>query len=168
MALEGRLDAILSGNEIPKDSPGKIDVAEVCRVKSRFAAAAQFYREAFLVTPALADDLKSQHQLYAAIAAARAGTDQKRANGDATLDEAQRSRWREQALDWLRHITKACDKSLLRGPERNGVLVLGKESLIKDSNRQHALARKTLEVLIHHRDLACVREEGPTYATSRR
>jgi tetratricopeptide (TPR) repeat protein len=143
VALDGRLDAILRGQDIPTDSDGKIDVAEVCRVKGRFVAAARFYRDAFLATPGLGHDLKSQHLLHAAIAAARAGTDQNRAKDDALLGDAQRSRWRTQALDWLSAVTDACAKLLIQGP-----------------HSQRVLARKTLEILTHHRDLACVREEN--------
>ena len=103
---------------LPADAEGRLDVAELCRVKGRFAAAARFYREAFQAKPALADDLSLQHRLHAAIAAARAGTDPKPDKGNPPLDEAERARWRAQALDWLRAEKDACAKIIGRRGRR--------------------------------------------------
>ena len=36
-ALESRTDAILRGDELGADAEGKLDIAELCRVKRRFA-----------------------------------------------------------------------------------------------------------------------------------
>ncbi len=140
--LDGRLDTIVRGRDIPAKPTGKIEHSEVCRVRCRFAAAAQFYRDAFRATPELADDLESQNRLHAAIASAQAASSQNRDDANAPLDDAQRSRWRTQALTWGRAEADTCAKFLTPG---------------RQSRR--ALARKTLEILTHHRDLACVREE---------
>jgi len=138
-ALETRLDTILRGQDVPADAEGKLEVAELCRVTRRFAASARFYREAFGVKPALADD----HRLHAAISAARAGTKLNPAKGDPALDDTTRARWRAHALEWLFAERNTCAKLLAQGPPR-----------------QHALARKTLEIIRHHSDLAGLRDEA--------
>ena len=93
-ALELRIGAILNGGDLPDDAEGKLDAAELCRVTRRFVSAARFYRGAFRLNPAFADDLNSLHRLHAAIAAARAGTDQNQAKDEPPLDEPERARWR--------------------------------------------------------------------------
>jgi len=149
--IEGRLEAILRGKDVPVDADGRLDVAELCRVTSRFASAARFYREAFQAKPALADDLESQHRLHAAIAAAQAGTSPKPATDAPPLDDAERARWRGQALDWLRAEKDACAKIVK--PPVAGAVSAG------TTGPTLALGRKTLDILTHHRDLACVRDE---------
>ena len=93
-ALEPRLDTIVRGQEVPADSEGKLDLAELCRVKHRFDAAARFYRDAFGARPALADDLLSRHRLHAAMAAARASSISPPAKDDLSLEDVARAGWR--------------------------------------------------------------------------
>ena len=90
-ALEGRLDPILHGKDVPAAREGKLDVADLCRLTRRFAAAVRLYGEALRAKPALADDLTSQHRLHAAIAAAQAGTSQKPGKDATPLDDAERA-----------------------------------------------------------------------------
>jgi tetratricopeptide (TPR) repeat protein len=154
-ALEGRLDAILRGRDVPTDTDGRLDVAELCRVTRRFGVAARFYREAFQAKPALADDLDSQHRLHAAIAAAQAGTSPSQDKDTPPVDDAERTRWRAQALDWLRAEKDACAKII------EAEVVEQKANRPPDDGAQRLpLARKTLDILAHHRDLACVRDES--------
>jgi tetratricopeptide (TPR) repeat protein len=153
-ALEERLDAILRGQDAPANAEGRLDLADLCRVKGRFAAATRFYREAFQTKSALAGDLSTQHLLHAAIAAAQAGTQLNPAKDVPPLDEAERARWRSQALDWLRAEKDVCAKII-------GAEITGQPNANRppnDAARKLRLARKTLEILTHHRDLACVRE----------
>jgi serine/threonine-protein kinase len=164
--IEGRLDAILHGRSLPADAEGKLDVAELCRVTQRAAASARFFREAFRAKPALAEDLSSQHRLHAAIAAAHAGTDPERVTDDPTLDDAQRSRWRDQALEWLRAEKDACAKIVNAWPKpvviptAPNVEVLAKTAPAAPPGTPPLDdARKPLNILANHRDLACVRNE---------
>ena len=153
-ALEKRLDVILRGQDGPSDAEGRLDVAELCRVKGRFAAATRFYREAFQAKPSLAGDLSLQHRLHAAIAAAQAGTDPKPAKDNPPLDEAERARWRAQALDWLRAEKDACAKII--GLEATGQANANRPP--NDDAQKLPLARKALDILTHHSDLSYVRE----------
>jgi hypothetical protein len=58
------------------------------------------YADAFATKPPLAEDPRTGYRYYAACAAASAGCGQ---GGDAAgLDDAERARWRGQALEWLR------------------------------------------------------------------
>jgi tetratricopeptide (TPR) repeat protein len=156
-AIQFRLDAVLHGRDAPSDAEASLDVAELCRVTRRFAASARFYREAFQAKPALIDDLVSQHRLHAAIAAARAGTTLNRASDDLPLGDRLRGQWRAQAQEWLSADMGACAKII------NGSTDLAAWRLAGAGRPPHisrlALARKTLDIIAHHRDLACVRDE---------
>ena len=143
LKLEGKLDAILRGQELIAAPEKKLDVAEMFRFTHRFAAAAKFYREAFHEKPALAEDLWTERRIHAAIAAAAAGTHANSAKDDTGLDDGERARWRAQALVWIRAERAACSALIAQWlPETC------------------ARARRTLEILIHHRDLAPLREES--------
>jgi tetratricopeptide (TPR) repeat protein len=149
--LEGRLDAILQGRDVPADANAKLDVADLCRVMRRFAVSARYYSAAFHSKPELADDAPSQHRLHAAVAAAQAATNLSVAN----LDDAERRRWRAQSLDWLRAEEKASAEILApsapTAPAPSQADTTDRPKL--------AVARKTLDILTHHRHLACVRDE---------
>lgn len=137
---EKHLAAILLGQQAPLEPDQKIDVAEVCRHKRLFADAARFYREAFEARAALAEDLASGNRRNAAIAAAQVGTDSRVGTDIQPLDPAAKADHRAQALGWLRADRDA------------SVRILSE----KDSE-QHPVARRTLDIMLHHRDLACVR-----------
>jgi len=69
-------------------------------LKKEYVAAAKLCTETFTAAPKLADDIQAGHRFRAAKAAAIAGC-----GGGADgveLGEAERARWRQQALDWLR------------------------------------------------------------------
>jgi tetratricopeptide (TPR) repeat protein len=153
-ALEGRFDAILRGQDVPTDVGGLLDIAELCRVTRRFAIAARFYREAFQAKPALADDLDSRHRLRAAIAAAQVGTSPNQDKDSPPVDDAGRARWRAQALAWLRAEKDACAKVV----EAETVGQPKADRPPNDGAQKLPLARRTLDILAHHRDLACVRD----------
>jgi serine/threonine-protein kinase len=141
--LEGRLASTLRGQNVPADAEGKLEVARLCRAKRHFAAAARFYREAFETKPALADDLASQLRLHAAIAAALAGAGPRPAGDVPLLNDADRARWRAQALDWLRAERDTCARIFREGPRA-----------------ELSVAQETLDILAHHRDLAALRNEA--------
>jgi serine/threonine-protein kinase len=96
-----KLSAVLDGETSPAGAAEQLVFAEICyEVRALYAAAARFYAEAFAARPKLARDLLARHRLKAAAAAALAAAGQGK---DADrLDAAQRTRWRKQALDWLR------------------------------------------------------------------
>jgi tetratricopeptide (TPR) repeat protein len=154
-ALEGRLVAILCDQDVPADAEGKLDVADLCRVTRRFAASAKFYRETFLAKPTLVDDLTSQHRLHAAIAAVQASTKTNPSKDDIHLDDAERARWRAQGLDWLRAQKDAFAK-MITPP---APVTARPTPAVTGDSPNLALARKTLDIMTHHRDLACVRVE---------
>jgi serine/threonine-protein kinase len=101
LALEGRLPAVLlEGKNKPADAAEYLQLAELCSLKKQYAAAARLSADAFAAKPQLADDLKTSRRYNAACAAARAAAGQ--GTDAATLDDKERARWRQQALDWLR------------------------------------------------------------------
>jgi tetratricopeptide (TPR) repeat protein len=154
-ALESRVDSILQGQDVPAGAEGKLDVARLCRFTRRFAASAKFYRDALQAKPGLANDLTSQHRLHAAIAAAQAGTAPTRLNDDIILDDAEWARWRAQGLDWLRAQRDACAKIITPAAPA----AAGTTPAVPTDPPNLSLARKTLDIMTHHRDLACVRDE---------
>ena len=140
--LEDRLDSMSRGQDAPLNAKDKLYIAWMYRVRRNFTAAARFYRESFEIEPTLADDMASQHRLRAAIAAALAGAGPKSSDALRLLSDAERASWRAQALKWLRSERDAYANILEHGPARS-----------------YSLARKGLDLLAHHRDLSCVRDE---------
>ena len=100
-ALVARVDGMKRDQNVPGDAEGRLELAELCRVIRRFGNSAHFYREAFLLWPASAEDLNSRHRFHAAIAAVRAGTSAGPGK-DVLPGDIARAQWRAQALDWLR------------------------------------------------------------------
>jgi tetratricopeptide (TPR) repeat protein len=98
--LEGQLPAILGGQTKPAGAAEQCEFAQLCHAKQHYLAAARFWADAFTADPKLAADLKSGRRYDASCAAARAAAGQ---GADAEqLDSKDRSRWRKQALQWLR------------------------------------------------------------------
>ena len=64
--------------------------------------------------PKLADDMQVQNRYNAACAAALAGSGQ--GKDDPPLDDAAKTRWRKQAIDWLKADLAAWSKILDSGP----------------------------------------------------
>jgi serine/threonine protein kinase/Tfp pilus assembly protein PilF len=107
LELDGKLPAFLSGQKQPADNAERLGLAQLCEMpcKKHYAAAERFFRDAFDEAPKLADDLNAQHRYNAACAAALAGCGE---GQDADkLDDKERARLRQQALDWLRADLKA-------------------------------------------------------------
>jgi eukaryotic-like serine/threonine-protein kinase len=103
--LDGRLAAVLRGEEQPADAVERDEYAHLCYEKKRYVAAARFFSQVLTADPKSADDLQNSHRYQAACAAALAGCGR---GGDAVqLDRQELARWRNQALDWLRAELKA-------------------------------------------------------------
>jgi serine/threonine-protein kinase len=135
------LPAFLEGRYRPQDNDERLALLGVCQFTNRTGAAARLYADAFAADAHLADDLRSGHRYHAARAAALAGCGLG-ADG-AKLVEAERTRWRRQARDWLRADLAAW------------TMTLG-----SSSPSAHALVRKTLAQWQVHADLAGLRDSG--------
>jgi eukaryotic-like serine/threonine-protein kinase len=122
--LNRRLPAVLDGKDRPADAQEMLGFAVLCYQPflKRFAAAARFYTDAFSADAKLADIWGAQHRYTGACCAALAGCGQ--GNDVARLDDKEKARLRQQALDWLKtdlaHWTglaqsgKADDRTLVR------------------------------------------------------
>jgi hypothetical protein len=100
VALESRLPAVLRGDDKPNDAAERIEFADLAYKMKQFGSSARLYTDSFRSEPKLAEDMKSAARYNAACAAALAGA----GHGDdqPPLNEKEKTRWRKQALDWLR------------------------------------------------------------------
>jgi tetratricopeptide (TPR) repeat protein len=98
--LEVRLPLLLKGEDKAASARESLELAQMCRLKRLTAAAARFFADAFAGDPKLAADLKTAHRYNAACAAALAAAG--KGEDAAKLDEKEKVRLRQQALDWLR------------------------------------------------------------------
>ncbi len=94
------LEATLSGDHRVEQSGELLAVEAVCRSRHLTLALARTFQESFAANPRLAEDLGTDLRYSAACAAAQVCSG---VGEDATnLSQAERSRWRKQALCWLR------------------------------------------------------------------
>jgi hypothetical protein len=100
LALEKKLVMVLRGEAQATDAAEQLDLALLCSMKKRYAAATRFYGDAFTTQPKLADDLDRDNRYNAACCAALAGCGQ--GKDAATIDAQERTRLRQRALAWLR------------------------------------------------------------------
>jgi serine/threonine-protein kinase len=114
-ALDARLPAILSGTEKPISAAEQIGFAQLCLLKKLSAAAARLYAETFAMRPRLAENPRTGLRYEAARSAALAGCG--RGEDAAELGDAERARWRRQALEWLRADLTAWTGQLATEPE---------------------------------------------------
>jgi tetratricopeptide (TPR) repeat protein/tRNA A-37 threonylcarbamoyl transferase component Bud32 len=113
LVLEARLPAILKGERAPASAAEGLAYARLCQLKKYYAAAARFSADAFAADPKLADNLLTGHRYNAACSAALAAAGQ---GEDARkLDDKERARLRQQALDWLRADLVLRSKQLASG-----------------------------------------------------
>jgi tetratricopeptide (TPR) repeat protein len=97
-ALEARLPAILQKKEKPAGAAEALKFAWLCQVRLRFAAAARLYADGFAEDPKPANELAAGYRLNAARCAALAAAGW----GLDSPGDAERTRLRGQALEWLR------------------------------------------------------------------
>jgi serine/threonine protein kinase/Flp pilus assembly protein TadD len=98
--LDGKLPAILSGQEQPANDAERAGYANLCQSKHLYASAARLYQKAIQGSPALIASLDNGVRYDAACSAALAGCG---AGEDAAqLTGAERAGLRRQALNWLR------------------------------------------------------------------
>ncbi len=99
-AMEAKLPAFLKGEFQPGDTRERLGLAEVCHAKKLHRKGTTLYAAAFAADPKVADDLDAGYRYDAVCAAAQAAAGQ--GEDAAQLDDKERARLREQALDWLR------------------------------------------------------------------
>jgi serine/threonine protein kinase/tetratricopeptide (TPR) repeat protein len=111
VALERRLPAVIRGDVKPNDAAEGIGFADLAYKSKQFGPSARLYSESFGADPKLAEDMEAGHRYAAACAAALAGAGQ--GHDKPPLDEKEKTRWRKQALDWMRidlsHWTKQAE-----------------------------------------------------------
>jgi serine/threonine-protein kinase len=163
------LPAFLRGEYRPQDNDERLALLGVCQVEGRYGAAARLYADAFAADPRLADDLTRERlgqtrapehpadpievfnaacRYHAARFAALAGCGLGR--DGAKLNDAERTRWRRQAREWLRADLAAWAKML------DG-----------DSQVARDLAKRMLKHWQVDPDLAGLRDPGALAALSR-
>jgi serine/threonine protein kinase/formylglycine-generating enzyme required for sulfatase activity len=98
-ALAKRFPALLRGEDKPADNAERLEFAQIAYDQKQFAFAARLRAEALASDPKLADDL-TPHRFNAARAAALAAAGQ--GKDEPPLDDAAKTRLREQAIDWLK------------------------------------------------------------------
>jgi hypothetical protein len=84
----------------PASPAERIELARFCKMKKLYHTAAGLYASAFAAGPRLADDIGAGHRYNAACYAALAAAGQ--SVEAARIDDKERTRLRQQALDWLR------------------------------------------------------------------
>jgi serine/threonine protein kinase/Flp pilus assembly protein TadD len=135
--LESRLPAILEGKDKAANNVERLTLALMCQQnKQLYAAAAQFFADAFAEQPKIADDVSNQHRYNAACAAALAGCGQ--GEDASNLDAAKRVELRNQAIEWLGADLAVWDK-------------------LRDEPKQHARIAQMLKHWQHDSDFARVR-----------
>jgi serine/threonine-protein kinase len=109
--LDRLLPAVLRREYVPRSPAERVEFALLCQNhKELYAESARLFKEAFLTTPALANDLKALYRYNAACAAARAGVGQ--GKDAAELDDVACARWRSQARTWLQDDLALCARRL--------------------------------------------------------
>jgi serine/threonine-protein kinase len=131
------LPAFLRGEYEPLDNDERLALVGACQAQGRYHAAARLYADAFATDPALAEELASECRSRAALGdkqpigpleeltaecrypAARCAALAGCGLGEdgVQLSEAERTRWRQQARDWLRADLAVWGKMLDSGPK---------------------------------------------------
>jgi serine/threonine-protein kinase len=134
------LPAFLQGSYQPRANDERLALLGVCQSQGLNGAAARLYADAFASDRALADSIP-EYRYHAARCAALAGCG--RGEDAAKLSEAERTRWRKQACEWLR--------ADLAGRVR---------WLDGDPAARRGVVRQALTRWREYPDLACVRDPG--------
>jgi tetratricopeptide (TPR) repeat protein len=98
--LEIRLPAVIRGADKPKDAAERLEFAYFAYNTKQFSLSARLFGESLGTDPKLAEDMKAGNRYNAACAAALAAAG--KGNEKPPLDEPEKTRWRKQALEWLK------------------------------------------------------------------
>ena len=116
-AFRDKLAAFQNGSYTPASNAERLGLVEWCQIRKLHHTATSLYAAAFAADPKLAADLGASHRYdaacYAALSAAGQGEDA------AKLDDKERTRLRQQALDWLRADLALQAKQLETGKPAN-------------------------------------------------
>jgi serine/threonine-protein kinase len=120
-ALEAKLPAFLKGEFQPTSTTERLDLAGVCQARKLYHATTRLYADAFAAEPRLVANLQGDHRSNAARSAALAAA----GNGEdaARLDDKERTRLRQQALDWLNADLAISTKLMASGPANARLVV---------------------------------------------
>ena len=131
--LDALLPTILKGEAEPSSPAVKIQFARLCGIKHQYAVAARFYSEAFVVQPALAEDLSAGNRYSAACAVVLAVCS--KGEDAAAINNPVRTHWRQQAQDWLRADLALWMKRIIgSGPDDRAVAAKGLQHWQEDSD----------------------------------
>jgi tetratricopeptide (TPR) repeat protein len=116
--LDDRLPVVLAGKDKPADGAQALAFAHLCQLplRGQNVAAARFFGEAFDRDPKLAENLETGDRYNAACAAALAAAGKGKDAGK--LDDNERARLRQQALDWLRADLAAWRRVIDQEPQK--------------------------------------------------
>jgi hypothetical protein len=114
--IEVRVILHVKGEYRPKDNAERLKLVRPCVLQRRYLVAARLLADAFGADPELAGSLNPQHRYNAACYATLIGSGQSKDAEE--LDDKERTRWRKQALDWLRADLAAYDKQLAIAPTK--------------------------------------------------
>jgi tetratricopeptide (TPR) repeat protein/serine/threonine protein kinase len=145
VALESRFPAVIRGDDKPKDGNEALEFGSLAYESQQFSSSARLYSDAFRADPKLADDMTLEHRYLAASSGALASAG--KGVEKPPLDEKAKTRWRNQALDWLKADLAHWSKQAASGMPEN-----------------RALVTETLEHWKADTDLASVRDEEPLRA----
>jgi serine/threonine-protein kinase len=90
----------------PQENDERLALVGICQSTGRTRALAKLYAAAFAASPDMGDDIRVNRRTMGALAAACAGCGRGLDAGD--LDEAEKAKWRETALQWLRADLLSC------------------------------------------------------------
>lgn len=100
LVIEPKLQQLIAQETKPAGDLERLDVAELCRIKKYYRAAAQFSAEALQNAPELGNNIGRQHRYlaacHAALAATRPGAD------NVEMSASEQAVLRRNAIDWLR------------------------------------------------------------------
>jgi WD40 repeat protein/tetratricopeptide (TPR) repeat protein len=114
VALEKKVSAIREGKEKPASPEEALELAVLCHAQGHYASAARLAADTLKDKLSLGEDLRHDYRYLAACAAAQAGCG--RGEEAARLTPEERTRWRDQALGWLRADLAAGSQPLAQGP----------------------------------------------------
>jgi hypothetical protein len=121
LKLDGKLPAVLRGQEKPANTAEQLEYAQICKYKRLYHGAARLYAAVFA-----ADPQPVRRYGFAAAGAATLASMGHGADGG-ELDQPGRAAWRRQALDWLRAYVAAriegLDKSAPERAASRGALI---------------------------------------------
>jgi serine/threonine protein kinase/tetratricopeptide (TPR) repeat protein len=120
-ALEGRLQAVLRGDDKPRDAAEGLVFADLAYRTRRCGPSVRLYAEAFGADPKLAEDMSAGNRYNAACAAALASAG--KGDGRPPLDQKAMAQLRKQAVAWLRADLTFWTKHAGSGPPQAKALV---------------------------------------------